>query len=93
MNEWKECTRMFSNGTEFECFMYQCESCTRYRNDNCRVLNACYMAMFDKSKFPYSDLEQNGIIRCKHYTEEPQVRHKRPFVGQISLFDSVKGGE
>ena len=68
-------------------------SCTRYRNDNCRVLNACYMAMFDKSKFPYDDLEQNGIIRCKHYTEEPLVRHKRPFEGQISIWDCVEREE
>ena len=89
-SELKPCAHMFSSGTEFECFMYKCESCTRYRNEKCRVLNACYRAMFDKSQFPYDDLlESKYAITCKHYTEEPITRktNRKQVDGQLNLFD------
>lgn len=90
MDELKPCKHMFSNGTEFECFIYKCESCTRYRNGKCRTINACYNSMFDKSKFPYDDLaEIECAIVCKRYTEEPTKRKRivKQIDGQMSLFE------
>lgn len=89
LNELRPCTHLFSSGTEFECFMNKCEKCTRYRNNKCKIINACYKAMFDKNKFPYDDLmESKYTIVCKHYTEEP-VKRKRSIKqinGQMNLF-------
>ena len=89
MADLRPCTHTFSNGTEFECFMYKCEKCSRYRNNKCHVLNKCYKAMFDISQFPYSDLLESGYaIVCKHYTEETikRKRHVKQIDGQIEMF-------
>lgn len=89
MSELKRCTHIFSNGTEFECFIYKCEKCSRYRNGKCRILNSCCKARFDSSKFPYSDLlESKYAIICKHYTEEKisRRRTKKQIDGQIEMF-------
>lgn len=93
-SEWKDCTKIFSNGTEFEFFLGdQCGECKRYRNDHCRILNRCYKAMFDPSVFPYEDLldhEKYANKRCKHRTTEPVVRKRmrKQFPGQITMFES-----
>ena len=91
MAKWKDCEKVFSNGTEFEIFQWQCEKCTLYRNGKCKTLNRCYEAMFDKSKFPYDDLQDAigyGGKRCKRYTEEPikRKRAEKQIDGQITLF-------
>ena len=92
-NELKPCTYLFSSGTEFECFIYRCENCTRFRNGKCRILNACYSAMFDKSKFPFDDLRQTkyGNIVCNSYTEEKQKRKRniKQVENQLCLFEGV----
>ena len=90
MEGWKDCTHIFSNGTEFEMFIEHCFKCKRYKNDHCRILNKCYKAMFDPSEFPYSDLlehDRYGGKGCKSFTKEPQKRHKRQCKGQISFFN------
>ena len=75
------CRHIFSNGTEFELFMERCFRCSRYRNDHCRILNACYKAMWNLDEFPYDDLMEwdNGYggKSCRHYTEEPMSRKNR----------------
>ena len=49
--------------------------------------------MWDKDAFPYEDLldwsDGYGGKTCKHYTEEPQTRHrtKKQTVGQQGLYD------
>lgn len=86
------CKTIFSNGTEFEMFMERCFKCSRYRNDHCKILNACYKAMWDKDAFPYDDLldwsDGYGGKSCKHFTEEPQVRSRttKQTKGQLSLW-------
>ena len=93
---WVECKHIFSNGTEFEIFQWQCEKCTRYRNGKCRILNKCYKAMFDKSEFPYSDLLERddgfGGKMCKAFTTEKikRLRHRKVTEGQISIDDYLK---
>lgn len=92
VGEWQDCKSTFSNGMEFELFVDQCLECTRYRNDHCRVLNACYKAMWDKSAFPYADLQDApkgyGGKRCRHKTTEPIGRNKhsrKQIDGQLSF--------
>lgn len=91
MDDFKDCSTIFSNGTEFELFYAKCEKCSRYRNEKCRVLQACFRAMFDKDEFPYADLQDHvkyGGKRCKHFTEEPLPRRKRTakqITGQLEL--------
>ena len=89
MDGWHDCTHIFSNGTEFEFFVEdQCEKCKRYRNSRCSILNKCYIAMFDESKFPYDDLldhEKYANKRCKHKTTETIKKHKKPISGQMSI--------
>ena len=87
-----ECKHTFSNGTEFEFFQEtQCAGCKRYRNDHCKVLNACYRAMWDKDAFPYSDLldyKGYGGKKCKRRTTDPLTTHKRTrkqISGQMTL--------
>lgn len=82
MSEWIDCTHVFSNGTEHEWFMEtQCfNGCTRYRNGKCRVFTAILDAMFDRSRFPFSDLLEHkkyAGMRCKRRTIEPIKRTKR----------------
>ena len=85
------CKTIFSNGTEFEMFMERCFKCSRYRNDHCRILNACYKAMWDANAFPYSDLldwsDGYGGKSCKHYTEVPISRNRaiKQMKGQMSF--------
>lgn len=75
------CKSMFSNGTEFEMFMEKCFTCSRYRNDHCRILNACYKAMWKPEAFPYDDLLDweggYGGKACKSYTDEKPTRARR----------------
>lgn len=92
VGEWQDCKSIFSNGTEFEIFVNQCSDCTRYRNDHCRILNACYKAMWDKDAFPYADLQDApkgyGGKRCRHKTIEPIARNKpvcKQIDGQLTL--------
>ena len=89
------CKHIFSNGTEFEIFLgHQClNGCVKYRNDNCRILNRIYDAMFDESKFPFSDLldfEGIGGKVCKSYSivkvEKKRNPHLQEERGQLSLF-------
>ena len=85
------CTRIFSNGTEFEFFIeIQCAKCFRFRNGKCRIFNACMDARYDASKFPYSDLlefEHYAGKRCKSFTDKPLERKRRnvQIVGQIEM--------
>ena len=89
------CTTLFSNGTEFEWFIEcNCEKgCTRYRKDKCRVLNACYEAMWDHSKFPYNSLldyaEGYAGKICKLYTDVPIKRKRKEHncQGQLTMFE------
>lgn len=91
--EWRDCTTIFSNGTEFEIFQFQCEKCTRYRNGKCRVFTKCIEAMFDETKFPYKDLLDAsggyGGKKCKSFTDEPIKRNRnvKTVDGQISIMD------
>jgi len=95
MSKTIPCTRMFCNGTEYEWFLENnCErGCTRFRNGRCRIFNACEMARFDNSKFPYDDLLEYaggyGGMECKHYTNVPIQRKKRdnPIDGQMDLLE------
>ena len=90
---WRECKYIFSNGTEFEIFQWQCEKCTRYRNGKCRIFTRCLEAMWDETRFPYSDLleQDNGYggKKCKSFTDQPQTRIRKPkqIPGQRSIFD------
>ena len=85
------CKTVFSNGMEFEMFLERCETCTRYRNSRCRIVQACNRAMWDSKYFPYDDLNDwsdgYGGKTCKHYTEEPQTRNRttRQTKGQMSF--------
>lgn len=78
---WKECETIFSNGTEFEIFSWQCERCTRFRNEKCRIYNKILDAMYDSSKFPYSDLMDatGGYCgkKCKSFTDKPIIRRRK----------------
>ena len=89
------CKHMFSNGTECELFLEtQCfNGCTRYRNNNCRILNGVEKAMFvGESTFPFDDLlewEHYGGKKCKSYTTDPLPRKKpvrKPMEGQIEIW-------
>lgn len=92
MPKLKDCTTIFSNGTEFELFENRCFSCTRYRNAKCRILQRCYEAMWDRSRFPYDDLQEwdnrYGGKVCKSFTDEPATRkrHRKQIYGQETLF-------
>lgn len=95
MSDWKDCEHIFSNGTEYEIFCDQCLKCTRYRNERCRILKRIFQAMWDESKFPYKDLQEHvkyGGKRCRSFTTEKTKteRHKKPFPGQISMFEGEK---
>lgn len=90
--EWKDCATIFSNGTEFEIFQWQCEKCTRYRNGKCRIFSRIVEAMFDQSIFPYDDLMDAvgyGGKKCKSFTDEPIKRNRahKAVDGQMSLTD------
>ncbi len=96
MPELIPCTRMFSNGTEFEWFIeHNCErGCTRWRGGMCRVFNACNRARWDEKYFPYDDLLDyaSGLAGkvCKRFTDKP-IEHKRndkPIDGQLTLNDA-----
>ena len=79
MSEWVDCTKPFSNGTEFMLFVEGCWKCSHYRNNNCKILHRCYEAQFDISKFPYEwllDHIKYGGKRCKRKTEKPLAKHK-----------------
>lgn len=77
------CSTIFSNGTEFEWFMEtNCErGCTKYRNGKCKILSACFAAMWDERKFPFDSLLDfaGGYAgkTCKQFTNELQKRKKR----------------
>lgn len=82
MSDTVPCTRIFSNGTEFEWFIeHNCERCTRFRNGKCKVYRACQLARWDETKFPYEYLLDyaSGYAgkECKLFTEEPIKRHRR----------------
>lgn len=88
------CERIFSNGSEFEWFIEtQCEKCTRFRNEQCRIYRACCAAMWDTSKFPYSDLldfkDGVGGKLCKSFTTEPIKKKKKVHNcnGQLNFFN------
>lgn len=92
MPETIPCTRMFSNGTEYEWFIEtQCANCKRFRKGRCRVYNACEDARFDSSRFPYDDLldyaEGYAGKLCRHFTDQPiqRTRHETPIDGQMEL--------
>lgn len=90
------CKHPFSNGTEFEMFLENCYGCFRYRNGKCRIVNACYRAMFDLKHFPYDDLmdwsDGYGGKACKHYTQEPIRRNHKPkqCEGQETLWQKMQ---
>ena len=93
MSETVPCESVFSNGTEFEWFVEnQCEKCTRFRNEKCRIFRACCAAMWDISKFPYDDLLdfKGGYAGklCKNFTKEPIKRSRRVHnpKGQLDFF-------
>lgn len=93
--EWIDCTKLFSNGTEYEIFLERCEHCTRYRNMRCRILTACEMARFDEKYFPYKDLMDHaryGGKRCRHFTTEKPRRKKRvgSIEGQMTIEDLIR---
>lgn len=95
MSDWKDCEYIFSNGTEFEIFYDHCLKCTRFRNEKCRILQRIFQAMWDKSKFPYKDLQDHvkyGGKRCRSFTTEKTERHKnkKPVPGQISMFEGER---
>ena len=94
--EWVDCTRTFSNGTEYELFLEGCERCTRYRAARCRIVQACEKARFDERFFPYKDLQDHaryGGKRCRHFTTEKPKRKKRiGLPGQISIDDMTNAG-
>lgn len=78
--EWVDCTKVFSNGTEYELFLERCDHCTRFRAGRCRVVQACERARWDEQCFPYKDLQDHaryGGKRCRHFTTEKQRRKKR----------------
>ena len=92
------CKSMFSNGTEYELFLEtQCwNGCTRFRQNNCRILNAIEKARFvGESVFPFGDLlewEHYGGKKCKSYTTEPITRKprvKKPIKGQITIEEAT----
>jgi len=79
MSEWVDCTTPFANGTEFMFFIEGCWKCSYYRNNNCKILNRCYEAQFDISKFPYEWLLEHikyAGKQCKRKTEKPLEKHK-----------------
>lgn len=86
------CKTPFSNGTEFQIFLDKCCTCTKYRNEKCRIIIACYKAMFDQKHFPFDDLleweNHYGGKFCKHYTTEHRTVRRKPkqTTGQIGLF-------
>lgn len=97
-DKWINCRHIFSNGTEFEIFQWQCEKCSRYRNGKCRIFTRCIKAMFDETVFPYNDLldsaEGYGGKKCKSFTTEKQKRLrkiKEPYKEQINICDYLKG--
>ena len=78
--EWVECTAPFSNGTEFMLFIDGCLNCSYYRNSKCKILNKCFEAQHDISKFPYEyllDHYKYGGKRCKRKTTEQLKRHRK----------------
>lgn len=91
-DELVPCKHIFSNGTEFEFFIEtQCEKCTRFRNEKCKIYNACWEARWDKNKFPYEYLleyEYYAGKRCKMFTDKPIERKRREYIieGQEALF-------
>lgn len=92
MVEKVPCKHPFSNGIEYEMFLEQCYSCSRYRAGRCRIIYACEKARFDIRYFPYDDLMEwskgyGGKI-CRHYTQEPikRTRTVKQCKGQESLF-------
>ena len=79
-DEWVDCTKTFSNGTEFQLFLERCEHCTRYRAGRCRIVQACYRAMYEEEYFPFKDLQDHaryGGKACRHFTTEPQRRKSK----------------
>ena len=68
-------------------FLNKCASCTRYRKGKCRVVRACFVAMYDKDKFPFDDMRECGLtLSCRHYTENKPIRHRKQIDGQMALF-------
>jgi len=86
-----ECKHMFSNGTDYECFVFEfCENCTRFRNERCRIFNRLELARFDENVFPYNELaqySQTGKIICKSFTTEKPVKkwHRKQVDGQTEM--------
>ena len=79
-DEWTDCTSTFSNGTEFQIFLERCEKCTKYRAARCRIVAACYKAMYEEECFPFKDLQDHaryGGKRCRHFTTEIQHRKSK----------------
>ncbi len=94
------CKHMFSNGTEYEFFLEtQCfNGCTRYRQHNCRILNAIEKARWvGESAFPFRDLldwEHYGGKACKSFTTQllpRKPRIKKPVEGQITMEEILDG--
>lgn len=89
--ELVECTRMFSNGTEYGWFLeHQCDLCTRFRKGYCRTFRMMEKARFDEKYFPYSELlEYKGYAgkKCKRFTTEKPVKkwHRHEVNGQVRM--------
>lgn len=93
MSEWVDCKSPFSNGTEFMLFIEGCCKCSYYRNSTCKILNKCYEAQFDISKFPYEwllDHIKYGGKKCKRKTTKPLDKRKydRNRKTQAKLFET-----
>ena len=93
MSDTIPCTRMFSNGMEYEWFIeHNCERCTRFRKGRCKVFTACERARFDDKAFPYEyllDYESGlGGKECKLFTDKPIERKPRnkQLNGQCTMF-------
>ena len=90
MTEWVDCKSIFSNGTEYECFLeHNCFTCARFRNWQCAIVHKLENSRWDESLFPYDKLldynDNSAGKKCKEYTTELPKRHRRNVKGQISM--------
>lgn len=90
MAKLKDCTTMFSNGSEYMWFIeHNCDSCSRFRNWQCAIVHRLENARFDETMFPYEYLYDyaDGLAgkKCKEWTSEPIKRKRRNVNGQISM--------
>lgn len=91
------CTRMFSNGSEYEWFIENncMNGCTRFRKGYCRIFRMTEKARFDPKYFPYDALlqyERYAGMECKHYTTAIPSRKRKPKLieGQLTMEQLVR---